>query len=111
MFGHFQSGVSQQLLEHERIATAINQELAGEGMAIKVRTCFCHTTRTIVMGNSKAQAIPCQHISKLITKEIGSWNTTPQAHVLFENTHHHATQRNDLYFTIFVVAQGNLSCF
>ena len=111
VFGHFQGGVSQQPLEHERIATTVNQELAGKGMAIKVGACFLHATRAVIMGDGKAQAIPCQHISELITKEIGSRNPTPQAHVFFENAHHNTTQRNDLYFTIFVVAQGDLSCF
>lgn len=36
MFRHFQGGVSQQSLEHERIPTAIYQILAGEGVAIQM---------------------------------------------------------------------------
>ena len=68
MFGHFQSGVSQQLLEHERIAAAVNQELTGKGMTVKVSACLLDTTGAIIMGDSKPQPVPCQHISKLITK-------------------------------------------
>ena len=57
VFCHFQRGVSQQLLEHKRIATTINQVFAGKGVAIQMGTCFLHTTGLVVSGDRQPQAV------------------------------------------------------
>ena len=57
MLRHFQRGVSQQLLEHKRIATTINQVFTGKGVAIQMGACFRHTTGLVVSGDRQPQAV------------------------------------------------------
>ena len=96
--------MTQQLLEHKRIPATIYQILAGKGMAVQMCACLLDTTGAVVVCNRKAQTVSCQHISELIAEQIIGGNTAPKAHILPKYTNHHTTQRNDLYFTVFIVA-------
>ena len=66
MIRHFQGGVSQQSLEHERIPTAIYQILAGEGVAIQMGRGFLHPSGLIVPSNRQPQTIHGEHPTILV---------------------------------------------
>ena len=68
MLRHFQRGVSQLLLEHERIAAAIHQIFAGEGVPVKVCACFLHATGLVVPGDGQPQTIHGEHAAVLVAE-------------------------------------------
>lgn len=50
---HSKGGMPKELLEHKRITAAVNQILAGKGVAEQMDACFPNATGTIIMGNRK----------------------------------------------------------
>ena len=68
MLRHFQGGVSQQSLEHERIPTAIHQILAGEGVAIQMGRGFLYPSGLIVPSDCQPQTIHGQHPTILVAE-------------------------------------------
>ena len=54
---HGKGGMPKELLEHERIAAAVHQILAGKGVAEQVNTGFLNATRTVIVGDCKPQGV------------------------------------------------------
>ena len=68
MLCHFQRRVSQQLLERERISSAVYQVFLGKGMTEQVNRRFFDPSAVIVVRNRKTQGIFRQHSSVFITE-------------------------------------------
>ena len=59
MLCHIKRRVAQQLLERERISSAIDKILAGKGVTEKMDRGLFHATFPIVVGNTAPQAVLC----------------------------------------------------
>ena len=68
MLCHFQRRVSQQLLERERISSAVHQVFPGKGMTEQMNRRFFDPSAVIVVRNRKTQSIFRQHSSVFITE-------------------------------------------
>ena len=66
--GHLKRGVSQELLQGERIPSAVQQVLAGKGVAEHVEGGLPHPALVIVSLDGQAQSAFREHFPMLIAK-------------------------------------------
>ena len=65
---HFQRCVTQQLLERERITTAVYQVFPRERVPEQMDGCLFYSAMIVIMRNGKTQSIFCQHLSVFIAE-------------------------------------------
>ena len=109
MLCHFQSGVSQYLLEHQSVATTIHKIFASEGVSIEMCAGFVYTTGLVMASHGQSQTIHGQHTTILVTEQVILWLASPNGHILTQYGHHQGAEGNSLDFAVFVMTQQDLS--
>ena len=101
MTGHFQCRMTQEFLEHKRIAAAINEVFTGESMAEKVEGGFLYTPASVIALNGKAEGIGGQHFAVFITEKVITISAAARFAVIPQNTNHLRTEGDYLNFVRF----------
>ena len=105
---HLQCAVSQQLLEHERIAAAVYQILPGEGMAVEMCASFLHATGLVMPCDGQPQAVHGEHTAVLIAEQEVLRLAATDRHVLPEDGHHRRAKRGGLDSSVLIVPEDDL---
>ena len=107
MTGHFQRGMTQEFLEHKRIAAAINEILAGKSMPKQMERGFLYTSASVVALNGKAEGIGGEHFAVFITEKIITISAAARFTVISENTNHLRAEGDYLNFVRFGMSEYN----
>lgn len=105
---HLQCGVTHKSLKGKRIAAAIHQILAGEGVTKRMDRCPLHAPGSVVSYNRKPQSVLCEQVSELITEQIIASASAADNHIIPKDRHHGRAERDDLNFAVLRVPENNL---
>ena len=105
---HLQRGVTHESLKGKRIAAAIHQILAGEGVTKRVDRSPLHTSGSIVPHNRKSQSVLCEQVSKLVTEQIIASASAADNHVIPKDRYHGGAEGDDLDFAVLRVPENDL---
>ena len=107
MTGHFQCRMTQEFLEHKRIAATINEILAGKSMPKQMERGFLYTPASVVALNGKPQGVGGQHVAVFITEKIITISAAARFTVISQNTNHLRAERDYLNFVCFGMSEYN----
>ena len=105
---HLQCGVTHKSLKGKRIAAAIHQILAGEGVTKRMDRSPLHTSGGVVPHNRKPQSVLCEQVSKLVTEQIIVSASAANNHVIPKNCYHGGAEGDDLDFAVLRVPENDL---
>ena len=106
---HLQCRVSHDLLKGERIAAAVHQILASEGVSERMDRSPLHASAVVVLHDSKPQGVLSQEAAELITEQVVGRFALSDCHVIPQNGHHRRAEGNDLNLAVLRMPENNLS--